>query len=149
VKLVGFSVQKYRSIVQAQKLPLADLTILIGPNNEGKSNLLRALVVGMRVLSRTGNIPLRRTRTKTVRLGRLRDFQETYDWEEDFPVSLRDQQPNGRTIFDFEFELDGPELLEFREEFKSNLNGLLPIRLFIDRDQSMFVLKSRGPLQPS
>ncbi len=33
MRLERFSIQKYRSIIKAEKLPLGDLTVLVGPNN--------------------------------------------------------------------------------------------------------------------
>lgn len=51
MKLVSFSLQKYRSIQKAEKISLGSMTILVGPNNEGKSNILRGLVSGVALLS--------------------------------------------------------------------------------------------------
>ncbi len=47
MKLVEFSVTNYRSITVANKIKLHDCTVLVGKNNEGKSNLLNALNVAM------------------------------------------------------------------------------------------------------
>lgn len=47
MKLIEFSVTNYRSITTAHKIPLQNLTVLVGKNNEGKSNLLTALNVAM------------------------------------------------------------------------------------------------------
>lgn len=47
MKLVEFSVTNYRSITKAHKIELQNLTVLVGKNNEGKSNLLTALNVAM------------------------------------------------------------------------------------------------------
>lgn len=52
VKLKSFTVQKYRSIIAAKRIPTGKTTILVGPNNEGKSNILRALVTAMNILTR-------------------------------------------------------------------------------------------------
>ena len=41
----SFSVEDYCSISKAKNLPISNLSILIGSNNEGKSNILRALVL--------------------------------------------------------------------------------------------------------
>ena len=46
MKLVEFSVTNFRSITH--KIKLQDMTVLVGKNNEGKSNLLTALNVAMR-----------------------------------------------------------------------------------------------------
>ena len=47
MQLVSFSVTNYRSITAAYKLSVRQSTVLIGPNNEGKSNVLRALVTAL------------------------------------------------------------------------------------------------------
>jgi AAA domain, putative AbiEii toxin, Type IV TA system len=157
VRLVSFALQNYRSIKKAEKIALGDLTILIGPNNEGKSNILRGLVVGMRYLSRPPTRSLAKMSSETV--GIYRTFgdidvldrvlrhggQESYDWERDFPISLQEKSPSGRTSFDFEFELTSEEIEDFRHQVKSSLNGLLPIRLTLDRERIEFEVRKRGP----
>jgi AAA15 family ATPase/GTPase len=45
MKLKSFTVERYRSITKAKKIRLGRVTVLVGPNNEGKSNLLRSLRV--------------------------------------------------------------------------------------------------------
>jgi putative ATP-dependent endonuclease of OLD family len=137
MRLVTFSVQNYRSIRDARRLPLADLTILVGPNNEGKSNILRALVVGMSILGTAG-------RVVRGRLGyRLRGSEE-YNWIRDFPINLQSRDPDGRTVFDFEFELTPEELQAFKGEVKSNLNGLLPIRLEVGQAVADVSIRKQG-----
>ena len=51
MRLVQFSVTNFRSILKAERLPLGEFTVLVGPNNEGKSNILQAMVLGMEALS--------------------------------------------------------------------------------------------------
>ncbi|HYD82192.1 MAG TPA: AAA family ATPase [Paucimonas sp.] len=51
MRLVSFSVTNFRSITDAHKIPISDSTVLIGRNNEGKSNLLRALSIAMKALT--------------------------------------------------------------------------------------------------
>lgn len=144
MRIVSFSVMKYRSIKSAQKLPVGDLTTLVGPNNEGKSNILRAMVLGMLALSRHGHV------SGVAQHWHSRRYRQppsgAYQWERDFPVSLQEQQPNGRTILDFEFLLDPNELQSFRDEIGSTLNGYLPIRVFLGRGQDPeFVVRKQGP----
>jgi len=50
MKLVDFSVTNFRSITKAYKISLKNLTVLVGKNNEGKSNLLTALNIAMRAM---------------------------------------------------------------------------------------------------
>jgi hypothetical protein len=143
LKLVGFSIKNYRSIRSAEKLRLGDLTVLIGPNNEGKSNILRGMVVGMLILQR-GDRKLRAAPDPWAR----RQFgprEAVYEWERDFPVGLQAKTPNGSTILDFEFELTASEVEDFRKEVGSNLNGSLPIRVSIGPQRVVFKVNKRGP----
>jgi AAA15 family ATPase/GTPase len=43
MKLTHFSIRNFRSIGKAEFANLGAVAVLIGPNNEGKSNVLRAL----------------------------------------------------------------------------------------------------------
>ena len=52
MRLVSFTVEKYRSITNAKKIGIDKSVTLVGPNNEGKSNLLRALVAAMNILTK-------------------------------------------------------------------------------------------------
>jgi len=140
MEFVSFSVTNYRSITRAYKLPIRRSTILIGPNNEGKSNILRALVTALEMLSRIGGIRIQR--------GRLRSserFTEFYDWETDFPVSLQDSSPGGESIFNLELQLSPAEISEFERDVRSKLNGTLPIELALGQDQAGFKVLKKGP----
>lgn len=124
MEIVSFSVSKYRSITKAYKLPIRRPTILIGPNNEGKSNVLGALVASLQFLSSLGGVTLRKHRiTSQMR------SPEVYDWSRDFPLALQNKQPEGESIFDLELKLTNEEIAAFKKEVKSNLNGTLPIQL--------------------
>lgn len=144
MRLVSFSVQRYRSITSAQRLPVGQLTTLIGPNNEGKSNILRALVVGMRLMTILArNAPPGRG---SIVARRIRVAEEDYLWERDYPKHLQPRYPNGQTMFDFEFELNSDELVTFQKEVRSKLNGLLPIRLSIGANGPIEVsIRKPGP----
>lgn len=145
VKLVGFSIKNYRSIRSAEKLKLGELTVLIGPNNEGKSNILRGLVAGMLILQQGARG--RRPATRSA-AGRQMGFPEArrdfYEWERDYPVGLQEKNPNGTTILDFEFELTPAEVEQFKSEVGSSLNGSLPIRVSIGRQKVTFKVTKRG-----
>ena len=143
MKLVSFSLQKYRSIQRAEKITLGNLTVLVGPNNEGKSNILHGLIVGTEMLTMT--VPKSASQREIDRYVAIRRRRDLYEWERDFPIALQSKQPNGQSIFDFEFELSADEVDEFRKSVKSNLNGSLPIRLSLGRDSSNFEVKKRGP----
>lgn len=139
--LVSFSVTNYRSITTAYKLPVRQSTVLIGPNNEGKSNVLRALVTALEVLQ-----TLERRRILSGRLRSFRfDSQETYSWPHDFPISLQDKNPNGESVFELEFRLTPEEVAAFHGEVGSNLNGTLPIELKLGQREPGFRVVKKGP----
>lgn len=128
MRLVQLTIQRYRSIIKAEKLRLGDLTVLVGPNNEGKSNILQALVTSMRVLSEG------RFRARTVRRYSGDRLRGEYDWERDFPHSLQQSNPDAPTIFNLDFELTPAEIDAFAEAVGSRLNGILPVGLSFNRD---------------
>ena len=142
MRLVDFSVTNYRSITSAHKVPISDSTILIGKNNEGKSNLLNALATSMNIIRE--NARMKRQRYPLHVRQRRNDF---YHWQRDFPVSLQGRKGKKETIFRLEFELTGDEVFEFKKEIKSHLNGLLPIEIRVDSEsvaKIKVVKKGRG-----
>jgi predicted ATPase len=128
MKLVNFSVTNFRSITQAYKIPFTDLNVLIGKNNEGKSNMLKALNIAMNILEYHAN-------QRNIRYGGYlyRNNDNYYKWERDFPISLQDKK-NTTTTFRLEFELDEVNIQDFKSEIKSNLNGTLPVEINIGKD---------------
>ncbi|CAJ0703522.1 hypothetical protein LMG18102_03990 [Ralstonia mannitolilytica] len=118
MRLVSFSVTNFRSITDAHKIPIGDSTVLIGRNNEGKSNLLRALNLAMRALIAHADED-----------GVSRYDNQRYSWRRDFPISLQDRTRALDSIFRLEFSLTDDEVGEFREKIKSNLNGTLPVEI--------------------
>lgn len=97
MKLKEFSVENYRSITNASKIKLQDFTVLVGKNNEGKSNLMHALYIAMKFL-----INYR----KTYRYA----FDELYDWKKDFPLQLQNQPNEGLSTFSLLFGFENEEV---------------------------------------
>jgi len=140
MKLVSFTVEKYRSIVRAHRISTGKSTILIGPNNEGKSNILRALVAAMSALTRGALLVTARHRA----ISRY-DHRRFYNWHHDFPVHLQTEQPDGKSVVRLEFELTNQETEEFRREIGSNLNGTLPLRISMGSDTALVEVAKQGP----
>ena len=139
MNLKTISISNYRSITSAKKIRLDRTTVLIGPNNEGKSNILRALVLAMTVLTR-GRIVYS---TGSVR--RIGYSAVGYNWEMDFPVGKQLKQPGGETEIILEFGLDGNEYAQFQEEVKSKITGILPIKLCIGKAGVKVSYHKKGP----
>lgn len=142
MRLVNFSVTNFRSITTAHKVSLFDTTVLIGKNNEGKSNLLKALHVAMTSLQE--HALKSNARRFLSSSGRRRD-EERYYWDRDFPINLQDRKTRLHTTLRLEFLLTSDEIVEFKREIKSNLNGTLPIIISISQDNKpSFKVSKRG-----
>jgi len=127
MKLVQFSVSKYRSITEAYKLPLEEYVVLVGPNNAGKSNVLRAMVLSLKML--TEGRWARQTGRRPSRY-RHRPFEDfDYRWSRDFPLSLQEEKPDGVSAFTLEFELTSEELDLFNEQISVRLNSNLKMKV--------------------
>jgi putative ATP-dependent endonuclease of OLD family len=128
LKLSYFSVTNYRSITAAHKIKVSDATVLIGKNNEGKSNLLRSLEVAMTILQRHAKYSGLRRALRT-------SYDEgPYDWNRDFPVQLQNRKSGTQTVFKLNFSLDGNDVNEFKSEIGSSFNGILPLEIRIGKD---------------
>lgn len=123
MKLVEFSVTNYRSITAAHKIMLHNLTVLVGKNNEGKSNLLRALSIAMSaVVAHHYNDE------------RLMKRRVQYDWEKDFPIQYQNRHSGLESIFKLNFRLEGSELSEFHTQTGIGGNEDIPISVKIGKD---------------
>lgn len=139
MQVVSFSVAKYRSITSAQ-LALSEITILIGPNNEGKSNILRALAAALRILTEGETVRFR----KTVRFRGPADAANL-DWSTNYPVALQGSDPAGGSEFTVGFSLSPEEREQFRETVGSSLKGNLKLKLIVRREAISFEVVIKGP----
>ena len=129
MQLTYFTVSNYRSITNAYKLDLQNMTILIGKNNEGKSNLIKALNLAMEIV-RFSSLYRRRSIP-----------HQLYIWREDFPVGLQTKKnlKNKNTKFRLDFRLDEEEILSFYESVGSNINGDLSVYIELRQDESFSI----------
>jgi predicted ATP-dependent endonuclease of OLD family len=138
VRLVSISVENFRSITKAPKIRIGRSTTFVGPNNEGKSNILLALAIAMKVV----------TDERVVRVDRriLRHdlVSRWYEWERDYPVHLQSKHPEGNSIITLEFQLDQLETVAFKQATKSNLNGTLPIKVSLGKRDSKVEVAKQG-----
>ena len=141
MRLVNFSVTNFRSITTAHKIAIFNTTVLIGKNNEGKSNVLKALSITMNALQEhalPGKFASSRARS------RYRTDESFYMWERDFPINLQDRKTGNQSIFRLEFELNEEEITEFKETIKSNLNGTLPIEIKLGKENKPSIKVSKS-----
>lgn len=140
MRLASFTVRNFRSITDAYKLPLRDFAVLVGPNNEGKSNVLKAIVIALGLLSRSRYF--KSHRQVRYRYGDEEDV--SYRWDRDYPLSLQSTQSDGRSEFVLEFELGGLEQQDFRAATKINLASNLKLKLSLGREDAKLELLLQG-----
>jgi predicted ATPase len=128
MRLKSFQVQDYRSIASTFEIgSLSNLTV-VGPNNEGKSNLVTALVTALRLLE---------DHSREARLGSLRVLGRrvsgAYEWQRDYPLRMQDRE-SADSVFKLKFILDEDDQQEFLHAVGSSINDNLPITVKIGRD---------------
>ncbi len=153
------TVSNYRSIGAQTRFALSEFTTLIGPNNEGKSNLLRALALGLRALEAWGSLPddlamggeLSGRQTVLIydsysphrRSDRNRDID--FDWRKDYPLGKQAAKSVRPTVIRLTFRLDDEERVLFKEKTGLNNNGELPIELRLSRTSTSLHIVKQGP----
>jgi ABC-type cobalamin/Fe3+-siderophores transport system ATPase subunit len=158
MRITEATVGNYRSIGKQTHFALSDLTTLIGPNNEGKSNLLRALALGLRVIDAWGSIPdgiagngeLSGRRLSLIydsyyprrRTDRHQDVD--YDWMSDYPLSKQTAKSPQPTLVRITFSLSEDEVAEFRQATGLANNGTLPIELKFSRARTSLQVVKPG-----
>ena len=120
MQLVDFSVTNFRSITKAHKISLHNLTVLVGRNNEGKSNLLNGLNVAMQ--------------TMILHAKQSRSHYQLYNWERDFPVQFQERKSGLESIFRLNFHLNHEENNEFTRITGIRSNEDIPIEIKYGRD---------------
>ncbi|HZT35048.1 MAG TPA: AAA family ATPase, partial [Nitrososphaera sp.] len=140
MRLASITVRNFRSIIDAYKLPLRDYAVLVGPNNEGKSNILKATVIALRLLASSQYYRAQR------QLRYRYDDRELlrYDWRRDYPVALQTDHPAGSSEITLEFELSDADLSAFRKATTVNLATNLKLKLFLAHDNAKFEVQLQG-----
>ena len=136
MELTYVSISFYRSITNAYKMDLSNLTVLIGKNNEGKSNVLKAIDLGMNILINSQKLQRRKVLPKNL-----------YDWHEDFPLSLQNSKKlkNKKTSIRMDFQLSESETIELNNIIHSNINGVISIFIEINESNTLSIsIPKRG-----
>lgn len=128
MKLVQFSATNYRSITSAHRIRFQNVTVLIGRNNEGKSNLLHALEAAMNLLKQHASAYPGLNR-------RFNAMDSAYVWQRDFPIQFQSRRTSTQTTLKLDFHLDDDECCQFKDEIGSSINGSLPLEIKIGKDQ--------------
>ena len=140
MRLVSVTVRDFRSITTANKIPFSELTVLLGPNNEGKSNILAAVVIALALLSQ-GNFTYRRQYLRY----KYNSGLQSYDWSRDYPVNLQKSKSEGSSQVTLEFELNDHERKRFQNRVGINLKTNLRVKVVLSPEEAKVDLLLSGP----
>ena len=138
MKLSDFSVVNYRSITTARKIKTNNMTVLVGKNNEGKSNILRALTLAMDIMKIYSKDP------RSLQIAVRPYLKNHYSGEKDYPISLQEKNPNGWSSIDLNFELDEQDILAIRSMTGIRLSGCIPVRVSTNGAAAKIDIPKRG-----
>ena len=138
MKLSDFSVVNYRSITTARKIKTNNMSVLVGKNNEGKSNILRALTLAMDIMKIYSKDP------RSLQIAVRPYLKNHYSWEKDYPISLQEKNPNGWSSIDLNFELDEQDILAIRSMTGIRLSGCIPVRVSTNGAAAKIDIPKRG-----
>ena len=138
MKLSDFSVVNYRSITTARKIKTNNMTVLVGKNNEGKSNILRPLTLAMDIMKIYSKDP------RSLQIAVRPYLKNHYSWEKDYPISLQEKNPNGWSSIDLNFELDEQDILAIRSMTGIRLSGCIPVRVSTNGAAAKIDIPKRG-----
>ncbi len=148
MQLKKFITKNYRSISEANIENIGKYCVFVGPNNAGKSNLLRALMIALS-LATEGTFPkgIRRRRTNSyayVYMG------QGYDWDRDIPCSIKEKK-DSHTVFKLTFEFSQEEKNEFSEKIGINLSKSLQMmfKLYENKTEYNIIMpgKAKKPME--
>jgi AAA15 family ATPase/GTPase len=146
MQLVSFTVSNYRSITSAKQVALTNYSVMVGANNEGKSNILHALTLGMDIIESFKDVVVKDSlgRIRIARPGVLgRD--SGYDWRRDFPIAQQSSTKKDlSTEILLEFSLTQEENESFLTEIGSKLNGTLPIQIKLSKSDTDLTIVKPG-----
>lgn len=140
MKLEKFTVSRYRSIDRAQNIVLGkDTTVLVGKNNEGKSNLLRALnlAIGqMKEIAKANSKPVDGVWNPN---GTIRHNRNTvYDFEVDFPKKKSEKSVRTTNIKLY-FSLSDNDIIDFKKQLKLGINSELTLEFIYSQQNTLRV----------
>lgn len=129
MKLSSISITNYRSITKAKYISLSNYSVVLGKNNEGKTNVLNAINLGMTALQ---------SRAKKLRNTSYRNYIEKrealYNYKRDYPVSLQNDKRAAPTKIILAFSLSELEVANFRKQIGVSNNGKVSVELIFDKN---------------
>lgn len=130
----NIEIKNYRNIIEKQKFKLSEYCVLLGKNNEGKTNIFNAMNLALsimtnRFLRRGGKLMMRSSYHSRER------NRDEFNFDRDYPISIqnkyKDTNPTEISIF---FKLSVIETERFQNHTGLYNNGVLGFRLSFYKD---------------
>lgn len=140
MKLTKISIQNYRSITSVKSIPIENYCIILGKNNEGKTNVLNAINLAMVTLkSKAMDIYDSKQLYKEYR-------KYKYSYDRDYPITLKQSKGSSPTKLTLKFQFSEDEIRNFVSRIGLGTNGNLSIEIVFDKDNNskINVLEKRG-----
>ena len=129
--LKSCSIKNYRSIFNLKLLEFSsNLTTLLGKNNQGKSNILKAINLVFDAIICVANIE----KEKHIPYW---NNENKYNWNSDYPIQRQNKQFDQNTTIILEIELNDSEKKEFIERLKIKASSLLNIKLILKKEKQL------------
>ena len=120
--LKEFTVKNFRNIIKTSKLLLQNYTLLIGGNNQGKTNYLKAINTAFNIIKNQGNI----------------SYNSDISFDDDYPISKKDDSTLEPMVFELSFLLSKEEIDELKQKtgIDNNQNLSLKIELEFSKEHA-------------
>ncbi|CAJ2230666.1 ATP-dependent nuclease [Companilactobacillus paralimentarius] len=133
MRIQKFTVSKYRSIIRAKNITMGKYTVLVGKNNEGKSNLIRALNLAMNNMSVIVNDNISPI-GKGWNINNLYRYSDnSYSYDIDFPKNIAARTTDS-TVIQLHFDLTEDDISNFRKELNLQTNNDLTLLFKYDEN---------------
>lgn len=125
MRIKKFTVANYRSILGAKNITMGNYTVLVGKNNEGKSNLIRALNLAIGNMKQIASRNIHPSKNGW-NMARYFTSNTVYSYDVDFPKSNQNRR-NAVTKIQLHFELSDTDISNFYQSLKLRTNDSLTL----------------------
>lgn len=125
MRIQKFTVSNYRSILGAKNITMGNYTVLVGKNNEGKSNLIRALNLAIENMKQISSRNIKPSKNGW-NMTRGITSNTVYSHDIDFPKNYKNRG-NASTKIQLHFELSDTDILDFYQNLSLRTNNSLTL----------------------
>src|SRR5690554_1618043 len=130
MKLTEIRIKNFRSIIDTKVVPINQVTVIVGKNNQGKSNFIKAIDVAFQSLSYFSSNGSMRIRRSAI-----------YDYERDFP--LYDKCSSRKTEISLKLTLSEEESVKLFSIIENKISDYINVIVTIDENSRIEIKFSK------